>query len=186
MTDTGIDDVQSLARWSGLAAGEQCVGEAARGHSQINAWTAERTHDRIQELLPERSVDDALLVLVNAIYFKASWLNAFDAEKTRRQVFHGRNGDTMVQMMHGPGGRYAVGDGYKATELQYITPSVSLFVVVPDAGRFGAVLHQAFVAVNETGAEAAAATAVIAVPVSAPAPRKSVALIIDRPFLFAI
>ena len=46
------------------------------------------------------------------------------------------------------------------------------------------VLHQAFVAVDEKGTEAAAATSVIMAPSSALIPDKT--LIIDRPFIFVI
>lgn len=57
-----------------------------------------------------------------------------------------------------------------------------------EAGRdlyISAVIHKAFVAVDEEGTEAAAATAVIVATESEPAP-PAVSLIIDRPFLFAI
>ncbi|NYG57138.1 serpin B [Nocardioides daedukensis] len=50
--------------------------------------------------------------------------------------------------------------------------------------RISAVLHQGFIAVDEEGTEAAAATAVVMKTLSAPAPGKT--LVIDRPFLFAI
>jgi serpin B len=47
-----------------------------------------------------------------------------------------------------------------------------------------AVLHEAFIAVDETGTEAAAATAVVMGAVSAgPTP---VSVVVDRPFLFVI
>ena len=47
------------------------------------------------------------------------------------------------------------------------------------------VIHKAFVAVNEEGTEAAAATASIAIPVSG-APGPPVEVIVDRPFIFLI
>ena len=47
-----------------------------------------------------------------------------------------------------------------------------------------AVIHEAFIAVDEEGTEAAAATAVLARPTSEPA--DVVDLSVDRPFLFAI
>jgi serpin B len=64
-----------------------------------------------------------------------------------------------------------------------------------DAAQFGAlspeptkiddVLHQAFIAVDENGTEAAAATAVIGAPTAMPVPRGT-PLVVDRPFLYAI
>ena len=49
----------------------------------------------------------------------------------------------------------------------------------------GEVVHEAFVAVNEEGTEAVAATAAVALAGGAPAPHE-VELTLDRPFLFLI
>jgi len=48
------------------------------------------------------------------------------------------------------------------------------------------VIHQAFVAVDEAGTEAAAATAVIIGVTSAPPPQQIITMTIDRPFIFLI
>ena len=45
-------------------------GATERARAAINAWTAERTHDRIEEIIGPGGVDAApLLVLVDALYF---------------------------------------------------------------------------------------------------------------------
>lgn len=45
---------------------------------QINAWVEEQTHGKIPELLERGSVSgDHLLVLTNALWFKARWLHMF-------------------------------------------------------------------------------------------------------------
>lgn len=49
----------------------------------------------------------------------------------------------------------------------------------------GAVLHQAYVDVNEEGTEAAAATAIVA-PMAAPTPKSPLVFRVDHPFLFLI
>ena len=50
----------------------------------------------------------------------------------------------------------------------------------------GAVLHKAFVAVDEKGTEAAAATVVMMMRGGRPRPTEPVAFTVDHPFLFAI
>lgn len=250
-------DTLALHYGAGIYAADFATdAEAAR--LAINDWTAERTNDRIMDLLQPHSLDAAVLVLLNAIYFKASWLTPFDPSLTMPAPFHAPSGDVMVEMMHGSAEMYAVGDGYQALELPYISPSVQMFFILPDEGRFdeieagldraffdrvhgelssnyevdlklprftidgasvslaealqalgmqlaftggadlsgiaGApgdlfvsdVIHQAFVTLDETGTEAAAATAVIFRPTSAPPPKTPVTLVFDRPFLFAI
>jgi serpin B len=219
----------------------------------INAWIAAQTLQRIQNVLPDGSIGaDVSLVPVNAIYFKASWLDPFDAARTEPATFHARLGDASVQMMHGGANSYLRRDGYQALELPYISPDVRMLFILPDTGNFEAVearldralfddvraklarytvdlkvprfsfemsvslkqplralgvklafddadlsgiagmpgelfiddiYHKAFVAVDEQGTEAAAATAVVARKVSAPPPAE---FILDRPFMFFV
>jgi len=52
--------------------------------------------------------------------------------------------------------------------------------------RIGAVVHKAYIDVNEQGTEAAAATAVVAVAMAAFRPPPPVTVVVDRPFLVAI
>ena len=60
--------------------------EAARRH--INKWVEDQTHDKIKELLKKGILSaDSVLVLVNAIYFKAAWAHPFDAKNTADAPF---------------------------------------------------------------------------------------------------
>lgn len=66
----------------------------------INDWCADKTNGRISELLRETSEDD-VFHLLNAVYFKASWVDPFEKEETQPQPFHFANGQTAdVDMMH--------------------------------------------------------------------------------------
>jgi len=55
---------------------------------RINEYVSQKTNGLIDELLSPGSVDSlTLMVLVNAIYYKANWLNAFEKRLTRVQDF---------------------------------------------------------------------------------------------------
>jgi serpin B len=109
---------------------------------QMNAWVAERTRDRIPELVPPGAITpDSRLTLVNALYLKASWQTPFVPDLTTAEPFHRLDGSTSTaDLMHaGYGGAsvgYARGDGWTAVDLPYTYGEVALAVVVPDDGRF--------------------------------------------------
>jgi serpin B len=102
--------------------------------ARINAWTAERTNNRIQNLLPIGSVRaDTRLVLTNAVFFKADWADQFTAEGTRPGPFHLAGGGTsqaplMNQRTHA---RYIEGEGFQGAELDYAGGQFALDVFLP-------------------------------------------------------
>ena len=113
------------------------ANQAERERMVINSWVEERTENRIMGVLPEGSITSATsLVLVNAVYFKGSWLQAFDRAKTGEETFHALGGDVSVPTMNGRASMFAEGDGYKAVEIPYITPAVRMLFIMPDEGRF--------------------------------------------------
>jgi serpin B len=136
------DYLSILASFYG--AGLQTVDfatRAAAARDLINAWVAARTADRIKELLPAGSVDGATLaVLVNAIYFKANWLDQFDPKKTTEQSFSRLDGSsTTAHQMHlGLMTDYGAGEGWQAVRLHY-AGNASMLLIVPDAGAFATV-----------------------------------------------
>jgi serpin B len=206
------------------------------------------------------------LILTNAIYFKADWMNQFKAESTNLQDFHLNASQAIpVSMMHQSLSGTAIEDYYgkaQVLEMPYVDREVSMFIFLPPQGgmadlegqmngdklnawfasrtpsaagvtqvvlalpkfkyetsyslvdtlrKMGMntpfdktadfsgidgekdlvisdVLHKAFVAVDETGTEAAAATAVIIKLKSnfSMMPPPTVPFIVDRPFLFIL
>lgn len=125
-------------------AGLELVDFKGRPDAQrerINAWVAERTHDRIQDLLPDGSVDPLTrLVLVNALFFKAQWANTFSERATQDGAFFlpgAGAAETSVQvpLMRHREERFNFGDfeGYDALELPYKGRDLSMVVLLPDA-----------------------------------------------------
>src|ERR1035441_10259328 len=61
--------------------------ESAR--SEINRWVAQKTKDKIKDILPPGSLTGLTrLVLANAIYFKGVWTKPYDKAQTAAQPFH--------------------------------------------------------------------------------------------------
>lgn len=106
---------------------------------RINAWVADETEERITNLIPPDAITDLTrLVLANAIYFKAAWLNPFDEGATINRPFHLLDGsEKEVPMMRQEANLlYASGDGYQAVELPYEGSDVAMTILLPDRGSF--------------------------------------------------
>ena len=74
----------------------------AKGREAINAFVAEKTHDRIKDLIQPPVLDDPLtrLVAVDTVYLKAKWQNPFKKDATHDQTFHAPGGDVEVPFLH--------------------------------------------------------------------------------------
>ncbi len=107
--------------------------------SQINKWVDEATEGRIKEIFPYRvNLHFAKLVLANAIYLNAPWLNEFDKSETSNRPFH-PTPETVVQaptMRQQEIMGYTNGLGYQAVELPYRGRTANMTILVPDSGRF--------------------------------------------------
>ncbi|MFQ5966676.1 MAG: serpin family protein [Acidimicrobiia bacterium] len=232
------------------------AGDPEGARLAINESVSIDTEGRIEDLIPQGLISTLTrLVLVNAVYFKASWLSPFDGGNTFDGQFTTRDSRTVSVPMMKQNARvdYAQGAGYQAVRLRYAGPA-SMLVILPedfegfDLGsellaevrgsllvhdvdlempRFSFrsslamkeiltglgmeasfapppglgtadftgitppppelyiqdVVHEAFVAVDEEGTEAAAATGVV-MGLTAAFPQA--ALTLDRPFIFLI
>jgi serpin B len=101
--------------------------------SRINAWVAEKTKDKIREIVDQ--VDpSSVMFLVNAVYFKGSWSKAFDKAETRDDTFYveGTSPQTRPLMRQSGEYRYMKGDGFQAVSLPYGEGRLSMYVFLPD------------------------------------------------------
>ncbi len=111
--------------------------EGAR--EEINAWVADETEDRIDDLLPQGSLDDLTrLVLVNAIYFLANWKHPFEESHTSQEEFTALDDSTeaVPLMSKSHSWSYVEADGTQAVELPYVGDETSMVVVLPPEGEF--------------------------------------------------
>jgi serpin B len=93
--------------------------------------------------LPDGSITQyTLFVLVNALYFHATWLTQFDPTMTQPAPFTRLDGSVVqAPEMTSPAASCALegGSNYVAGELQYANQQTSMVIVLPDPGQFGAV-----------------------------------------------
>ncbi len=101
----------------------------------INDWVAEKTKDRIQNLVPPGALNDATgLVLVNALYLKAPWTEPFQEQATQPLPFHARGSETTnvptmtIEKLFG----YAKADGVTVVSLPYKGNELQFLIILPD------------------------------------------------------
>ncbi|XP_032078399.1 serpin B6-like isoform X2 [Thamnophis elegans] len=110
--------------------------EDSRRH--INAWVAEKTSGKIQNLLGPGVVNSLTkVVLVNTMYFAEDWADLFDKNQTQEKPFWiNKNENKPVQMMfknarynyaHIPASRISI------LEMPYAGEVFSMFITLPDA-----------------------------------------------------
>ena len=99
----------------------------------VNDWIAEKTHDKITEMLDE--LDPALtMLLVNAIYFNGKWRYQFDEDETSDQPFYVSPSTTKdVPMMYQDQNLNVIDiDNAQIVELPYGQGNYTMVVVLPD------------------------------------------------------
>ena len=108
----------------------------------INEWVAKETGDRIKDLIPMEAISIyTRLVLANAIYLDAKWLNDFHELDTSGMPFHPTPESTVSvpTMRQREDMGYMQGNGFRAVQLAYEGESASMIILVPDEGRYSEV-----------------------------------------------
>jgi len=111
--------------------------ETEKSRKTINNWVEDHTNNLIKELIPKGILGPSTrLVLTNAIYFKADWVQQFEKESTYDQDFKLADGSTVsAKMMHQTSSfNYYEADGTKVLEMDYKGNDLSMLVVLPAEG----------------------------------------------------
>ena len=225
---------------------------------QINNWTEKETEGKIKDLLQEDDLSmETILVLVNAVYFKAEWKKQFKERATKKDIFYSFSGKSKIDFMKLSSRMKFYKDKlHIALEIPYYDNKASMYILLPgdkksfytlqeklnykyfmkiqDKSKYTSVklilpkfkienrmylgeelqkagmklafskkanfsamtnesdvsidkvIHQTFINMDESGTEAAAATAVIVKRETSVPPEKVVEFNVNRPFMFFI
>ena len=112
------------------------VHDSSRATQHINKWVADQTRDRIRDLIPSGALDETTrLVLANALYLKAPWVDPFSEKATRPEPFHIHGSapvDIPMMRKRDKHFGYAKGEGYTAVSLPYAGYDLQFIVLLPD------------------------------------------------------
>src|SRR5450759_2331955 len=99
----------------------------------VNGWIAEKTHDKITDMLDKLDPDLAML-LINAVYFNGKWRYRFDKAETREEPFYSTPSvSKTVPMMHQTENLKAVkSNNLTIAEIPYGQGNYTMLVVLPD------------------------------------------------------
>ncbi|MCM2465451.1 serpin family protein [Methanoculleus oceani] len=133
--------IETAGRWySANATNLDFVNNPEASRQTINRWVEERTEDKIRDLLPAGSINPLTrLVITNAIYFKGTWVEQFDANETTEEEFRVAENETVqVRMMQRTDEDavygYAQTDTLQALEMPYAHGNgteLSMLVLLP-------------------------------------------------------
>ncbi|MFC2129545.1 serpin family protein [Bacteroidota bacterium] len=99
----------------------------------INGWVSNKTHDKIDEIIKELS-PDAMMVLINALYFNCVWEYEFDKKETEMLPFYYGDGtgfQTVEMMKTESSFNYASTEEFTAVELPYKNKKFSMHLFLP-------------------------------------------------------
>ena len=103
----------------------------------LNTWCKEKSGGMIPSIIDALSPED-LLVLMNAVYFKATWTEKFDEKETQEEVFTKADGSTIkLPMMHRNAQiRYCTNEVYTGIWLPFGSGDRwSMKVLLPEEGK---------------------------------------------------
>ena len=118
--------------------------ESGLAIQEINAWVAQETQNKIQNILAPGSINGSTrLVLANAIYFLGAWTESFAVTNTSLQPFYLSSSNIVeASLMHQPSPAdycncygpisFGWGTNFTAVEMPYASNQLSMVILLPD------------------------------------------------------
>jgi len=102
----------------------------------INTWIADNTNDKILDML-DMIPADAVMYLINAIYFRGTWKYEFDEELTQAGDFYKEDNTaiTVNYMKQQADFDFLVTDAFTAIDLPYGNHDYSMTIFLPEYGH---------------------------------------------------
>ena len=97
--------------------------------NKINNWVKDNTKGLIENVL---DILTGQSVLINTLYFKANWDEAFPDYLTKNELFNGLDNKSEVQMMHNTVSNYFENDYAKGVSLTYSSCPYQFIAVLPN------------------------------------------------------
>lgn len=104
-----------------LAEAEEIDTADPKSADRINEWVQQATNDKIEDIVKGPLDDNLVMYLLNAVYFKASWMYPFNEDSTAIDTFHLADGqETEVPFMQlNESISYLETDDFQAISLPY-------------------------------------------------------------------
>ncbi|XP_012860246.1 serpin B12 isoform X2 [Echinops telfairi] len=112
--------------------------DTEKSRQQINFWVESQSQGKIKELFSKDMISNAtVLVLANAVYFKAKWEKSFDCQNTVDAPFFLKEKEKKTVKMMNQKGLFRIGFikelQAQILEMRYIKGKLSMFILLPSA-----------------------------------------------------
>lgn len=131
------DFSEILGRGYGAKAHQADFSQKEETRRRVNQWVSDHTHALIKTLNANIS-EQALMVVLDAIYMKGAWENPFDDRYTETTTFHNADNtkadvDMMYQCFNNAA--YRETSDYQTIHLPYKNNAYSMVIVLPKRSR---------------------------------------------------
>jgi serpin B len=141
-----------LSQYYNAQLGRMEFSDLRAAADAMNAWAAQATHGKITHFIDPSQLQNAQMVLANAVYLDAKWDHPFDPSATTPAPFFGSAGTVDVPTMH-KSTTLSVSHtaDYTAVALPYAGKKLEMDVIMPtdlasfergfDASKLGAIVN---------------------------------------------